>query len=113
MPPSHVERLHILSLQLDGTHGASLSTFYVRLFQEAPCVFQVRASAIKYSQHSHVPSWRNVFFAPVDQAWVYPLCCPCEQETFIITELWMAEHRARAMRMNLAATTCLEQHHVL
>ena len=61
MPPSHVERLHILSLQLDGTHGASLSTFYVPFCQEAPCVFQARACAIKYSKHSHFHSWCNWF----------------------------------------------------
>ena len=57
-----MERLHILSLQLDGTHGPSLSTFYVPFCQEAPCVFQARACAIKYSKHSHFHSWCNCFF---------------------------------------------------
>ena len=66
MPPSHVERLHILSLQLDGTHGASLSTFYVPLFKK-PLVF---------SKPGHAPSsTANIpIFTPGAIGFFGPVC---------------------------------------
>ena len=105
MPPSHVERLHILSLQLDGTHGASLSTFYVPFCQEAPCVFQARACAIKYSKHSHFHSWCNGFL----RASVYVcLCagmCVCSPES--IREAQRGTKRPREAQRAYSTYICM------
>ena len=100
-----MERLHILSLQLDG-HSRRF-TFHILCtsFQEAPCVFQARACAIKYSKHSHFHSWCNGFLRASMYVCLCAGMCVCSPES--IREAQRGTKRPREAQRAYSTYICM------